>query len=107
MPHEQQLLLGFACLDFSGRSTVTLQEIATKLGISCDTLERQVDDGTLTALDLARHQTSRRLLRIPVDEYRRYVAARLTGPARRQFLAELPTETLREIAREIAARLAA
>lgn len=107
MSHEQQLLLPFACLDFSGRSTVTLQEIAQKLGVSCDTLERQIDDGTLVALDLARHQTSRRLLRVPVDEYRRYVLARLTGPARREFIAHLPTETLREIAREIAARLAA
>lgn len=103
----QQLRLPFDCLDFPGRATVTLGEIAEKLGGSWQHYSNLVDDGTLVALDLKRHTGSRRVLRVPVDEYRRFVVARLTGPARTEFLAELPRETLREIAACIAARLAA
>lgn len=107
MIHTAQIELPFACLDFSGRDTVRLDEIARKLGVSLDTLERLVDDGSLVAVNLARHTGSRRLLRVAVDEYRRFVLTRLTGPARAQFIDALPKETLRELRAEIDARLAA
>lgn len=102
-----QLLLPFACLDFSGRSTVTLGEIAQKLGGTVQHYANLVDDGTLVALDLKRHTGSRRMIRIPVDEYRRFVLAKLTSHERQAFIAELPPETLRELAAAIAARLSA
>lgn len=102
-----QLHLPFACLDFPGRSTVTLAEIAQKLGGTAQHYINLVEDGTITALDLTRHVGSRRMLRIPIEEYQRYVLSRLTRRDRQNFLAELPPETLRELAAEIAARLAA
>ena len=102
-----QLAFTFACLDFPGRATVSLAEIAAKLGGTVAHYWNLVDDDQLVALDLKRRVGSRRMIRVPVDEYRRFVIAKLTSTKRHEFLAELPTETLREIAAEIAARLAA
>ena len=102
-----QLSLPFACLDFPGRSTVTAGEIALKLGVTTRHILHLIEDGTIHALDLPRHSGSRSLLRVPVDEYRAFVIAKLTSATRREFIAELPPETLREIAREIAERLSA
>ena len=107
MPPDDQPLVRLDCLDFPGRSAVSLREMADKLGVSCDLLERLVDDGTLVALDLARRTGTRRLLRVPLDEYRRFAILRLTGSARSEFLAQLPPEALRALAAEIAALLAA
>lgn len=107
MATEQQLSLPFACLDFPGRGAVCVWEIAAKLGCSDQHILNLIDDGTLHPLDLTRRTGSRRMLRIPVDEYRAYVVSRLNGATRTEFIAELPHETLREIAAAIAARLAA
>lgn len=105
--HATQLQLPFDCLDFPGRATVTLAEIATKLGGSTQHYSNLIDDGTLTALDLTGHTGSRRMLRVPVDEYRRFVLACLTNREKRaDFIGELPQRTLLEIRAEIDRRLA-
>lgn len=104
--HAQQLSLPFAALDFPSRETVTVWEIAGKLGVTSQHVLDHVDAGKLVALD-TKLVASRRNLRVPVDEYRRWVLTLLTGPARREFLAELPPAALREIAAEIAAKLSA
>lgn len=96
----------FRCLDFPGRDTVKVWEIAGKLGYSHQHIFEHIDAGKLVALDSAL-VPSRRNLRVPIDEYRRWCLGLLTGPARRTFISELPEQTLREIAREIAVRLAA
>lgn len=106
MSFGQQLSLPFACLDFPGRDTVKVWEIAAKLGYSHQHIFEHIDAGRLVALDSAL-VLSRRNLRVPVDEYRRWVLSLLTGPARRTFFSELPKPVLREIAAEIAAQLAA
>lgn len=105
MPLPSQLLLPFASLDFSGRETVTLAEIAAKLGGSVDHYANLVEDGTLTALDLTRHMGSRRMIRIPIEEYRRFVLSRLTGKRRAEFLDELPNSTRSELADEFVSRM--
>lgn len=104
MPAPVQLSLPFACLDFPGRDTVAVWEIAAKLGVSRQHVWEHIDSGTLVAVD-TKLVSSRGNLRVPVDEYRRWVLARFTGPARRTFIAELPDATLRQIAAEIAERL--
>lgn len=106
MPTHHQLSLPFACLDFPGRDTVAVREIAAKLGVTSQHILDHIDAGTLVAVD-TKLVGSRSNRRVPVDEYRRWVIGRLTGPARVQFFAELPRETLRQIAAEVAARLAA
>lgn len=104
MPAEQQLSLLFACLDFPGRDTVKVWEIAAKLGYSHQHIFEHIDAGKLVALDSAL-VPSRRNLRVPVDEYRRWCLGLLTGPARRTFISELPENLRREIAREFAESL--
>jgi len=89
MPADLQLSLPFACLDFPDRATVGAREIAAKLRVSRQHILDHIDAGTLVAVDT------------------KIARSRLTGPARLEFIAELPEQTLREIAREIAARLAA
>jgi len=110
MAAEQQLSLPFACLDFPGRDTVAIWEIAAKIGKTVRHVLDHVDAGKLVALDSALVK-SRRSLRVPVDEYRRWVLTLLTGPAQKTISAELPLPVLRELhatlAAEIAARLAA
>lgn len=103
---HQQLALPFACLDFPDRATVTVNDIAAKLGVSWQHVVEHIDAGKLVALDTAL-VTSRRNIRVAVDEYRRWVLSLLTAPARRTFLAELPPATLRELRREIDTLLAA
>lgn len=100
-----QLLLPFASLDFSGREAVTLAEIAAKLGGTSEHYANLVEDGTLVAVDLTRHVGSRRMIRVPIEEYRRFVLSRLTGKRRAEFLDELPTATRRELANEFFASL--
>jgi hypothetical protein len=101
----QQMLLPFAALDFAGRSTVTLSEIALKLGGTAEHFAHLVDDGTLVAIDLSRHVGSRRMIRIPIEEYRRFVVQRLTGQRRAEFLAELTPATRLALAQEVLASL--
>ncbi|MBP8257097.1 MAG: hypothetical protein KAX37_07200 [Opitutaceae bacterium] len=105
MAHHNQLLLPFASLDFAGRDTVTLGEIARKLGGSLDHFANLVEDGTIVACDLTRHIGGRRMVRVPVEEYRRFVLSRMTTTRRTEFLGELPTATRREIAEECLARM--
>jgi CYTH domain-containing protein len=105
MSHSAQIELPFPSLDFSGRAVVMLGEIERKLVVSVDHLANQVTDGSLVALDLKSKGKSRRLIRVPIEEYRRYVMARLTGEGRKEFIAGLPAETLREILKEVQAAL--
>jgi len=106
MATTQQLSLPFACLDFPGRSTVRVWEIAAKVGVSHQHVFEHIDAGKLVGVDTALVQ-SRRNLCVPVDEYRRWVLSLLTGPARVDFIKELPAATRRQIAAEIAASFAA
>jgi hypothetical protein len=101
-PH--QLALPFACLDFPDRTSVSVQEIASKLGVTAQHILDHIEAGKLVALDTALVGT-RRNPRIAVDEYRRWVLSLLTAPARRSFLTELPHATLRELQQEIASIL--
>lgn len=106
MTSAHQLALPFACIDFPDRSSVSVAEIAAKLGVTQQHVLDHIEAGKLVAADTAL-VASRRNPRIPVDEYRRWVLSLLTAPARRTFLAELPIATLRDMQREIAALLAA
>jgi hypothetical protein len=108
MAYAAQSLLPFLSLDFPGRDTVTTPEIAKKLGISVDHLGNLILDGTITALDLARHKgKSRACYRIAIEEYRKFILSRLTGEKRHEFLRELPEPVLRQLRAEIDRLIAA
>lgn len=95
-----QLSLPFACIDFPDRTTVSVAEIAAKIGKTERHILDHIEAGRLVALNTALVDT-RSSLRVTVDEYRRWVLSLLTAPARRTFLQELPHATLLELQAEI------
>jgi len=102
MPDEQ-LQFPFASLDFPGRTSLYLHEIAEKLGISVDQVSDLCDDGSLVAVDCSSKETKsgRRALRIPIESYRDFITGRMTGPRRLELLRHLPKATIRELVREL------
>ncbi len=103
----EQLCFAFASLDFPGRTTLSLGEIAQRLGVSVDHLLNEVDHGALVGLDLKGAKATLRFVRVPVESYRAYVLARMTGPFRRQFIRDLPRHILKELQAEIQEALSA
>lgn len=93
----------FASLDFPGRTTVLLWEIAERLGCSVNHLLELVDQGELAGVDVSSRKVSRRAMRVPVECYRDFVLQRLTGPVdfRMRFLRDLPAATRRQLIREL------
>jgi hypothetical protein len=103
MPPEQ--LQFFASLDFPGRTTLLLAEMAEKLGVSKRHLQKEVEAGVLTVLDVRGKHASQACWRVPVECYRDYVITRLSGPRRSDFLAVLPPATRRQLIAELQASL--
>lgn len=93
----------FPSLDFPGRTTVMLWEIAGRLGVSVNHLLELVDQGELAGVDISSSSVSRRAMRIPVECYRDFIIKRLTGPVdfRLQFLRDLPAAARRQLIREL------
>lgn len=104
MPEQ---LTFFASLDFPGRTTLWLREIAERLGCSVKHLLRELESGSLTGLDIRGAGRSRASVRVPVECYRDYVVRKLTGPAdfRMRFLLDLPAATRRALILELQASL--
>lgn len=98
MPAEQ--LTFFSSLDFPGRTTLGLAEIAQRLGCTVTHLLNEVDRGAFVGLNIAAADSKRRAMRVPVECYRAYVLGKLTGPVdvRMQFLVELPIVSRTEVA---------
>jgi len=97
----QQLEFPFSSLDFPGQSVLTVHQIAEKLGVTDQHILDLIEEHKFPALDLKGKSASRRLLRIPIEIYRDFIIATMTGPYRRKFMADLPRATLRELKREI------
>jgi hypothetical protein len=92
-----------ASLDFPGRSTVLVREMAERLGVTERHLFNEIDRGALVVLDLRSGVSSRRCARVPIECYRAYVEKRLSAPspARSLFLRSLPLAVRRELYREL------
>jgi excisionase family DNA binding protein len=94
----------FVSLDFPGRTTLTVDEIAARLGVTAQHVIDLIEEGAMCpAVDLAGKGASRRLLRVPVETYRNFIVARMTGEARREFLRSLPAPVLAQLREELAA----
>lgn len=100
MPEQLDFL---ASLDFPGRSTVLVREIAERLGLSEKHLFNEIDTGSLIVIDAKSAGASRRCARVPVECYRDYVLKRLTGNvgSRAELLRNLPTAVRRQLLREL------
>lgn len=100
---QPEQLTFFASLDFPGRTTVMLWEIAERLGCSIKHLWELVDNNELAGVDISSSHVSRRAVRVPVECYRDFIIRRLTGPVdiKMQFLRDLPVATRRQLIREL------
>jgi hypothetical protein len=104
---NEQLQFAFPLLDFPGRTTLTVAEIAAKLGWTEKHIGDLVTEGELPAINGAGKNASRGSYRIPVESYRDWVTARMTGERRVELLKHLPRATLFELVRELNAFLKA
>ena len=98
-----QLDFLFASLDFPGRSVLYMHEIAERLGCSIDQAYDLTEDGSLVAINIASAGASRRELRVPIEAWRNFILARMTGPIRAHFLRTLPPAVLAQLREELAA----
>lgn len=98
---NEQLQFPFPSLDFPGRTTLTVDEIAEKLGVTAKHVGDLIAENELQGVDAAGKDASRRCMRVPVESYRDFVTARMTGPRRMELLRHLPKATLRELVREL------
>lgn len=108
MPSTEQLEFQFTSLDFPGRVSLRVEEVARKLGITPKHVTDLIAEGKMQALDHRGVGAGRACYRIPIESYRDYVARCLTTKADRlRLLADLPRATLRELHRELGALLRA
>jgi hypothetical protein len=97
----EQLAFPFSSLDFPGRTTVGLGEMAQRIGCSVDHLLNEAEHGALCGLDIKGFKAVRRTIRVPIESYRAYVITRMTGEFRRDFIRDLPPHVKRELRREM------
>ena len=101
MTEQLEMTALLACLDFPGRGAVSIKEIAAKLGYTPRHVVGWIETGELGHFDGRGRGATRQSHRIPIDYYRDFIVRRLSGPARRELLAQLPKGTLRDLRREI------
>lgn len=65
-------------LDFPGRTTLTLQEIAKKLSCTVDHLHNFIDEGALQAVNIRGTGTKHNCWRVPIETYRQFVLSRFS-----------------------------
>jgi len=101
-----QLAFPFASLDFEGFTTLTVDQIATKLRYTANHILNLVEQGELVAVDGKSKGVSRRNCRIPVEAYRAFVVKRMTSEFRTDFFRTLTREQRQELIRELKESLA-
>lgn len=107
MSLDSQLAFPFASLDFEGFTVLTVDQIALKLRYTSQHILNLVEQGELVAIDGKSKGVTRRECRIPLEAYRNFVFARMTGEHRRDFIHTLPRHVRVELLREIKESLAA
>lgn len=100
MPEQLQFSF-FASLDFPGRTTLMLWEIAERLGVTVQHLLNEIDSNELIGLDLKSKAVSRRAIRVPLECYRDYVLRKFTGPMRADLIKTLPRAVRMQLIHEL------
>jgi hypothetical protein len=77
--------------------------VAQRLGVVVQHIIDLIDEGKICGLDLAGagNKTSKRCHRIPIESYRDFIIAAMTGPARAAYLGGLPKTTLIQLRDEL------
>lgn len=95
----------YPSLDFPGRTMLLLSEAAGRLGVSVRHLQREAEEGVLVLVDVRGANARQPAWRLPIECYRDYVSARLSGPERSAALQALPEATRASLIRELVAGL--
>lgn len=97
----------FPSLDFPGRTTLMVSEIADRLGYSAKHVCGLIEDGSIPALDGKSQDAAKPSFRVPIESYRNFIVARVNGPMRSEFIRALPAATRRALIAELQASLKA
>jgi hypothetical protein len=101
MPAEQLQFAFFASLDFPGRSTLMLWEIAGRIGVTVRHLLNEIESVELIAIDAKGKGVSRRCIRVPIECYRDYILRKLTDRTRTNLLKTLPRAVRAQLIKEL------
>jgi hypothetical protein len=101
MPVAVAVAVPFPSLDFPGRVTLTSEEIANRLGWDVKHIRDLINEGIIPGVDGRGKNATRGTYQVPIESYRDFITARMTGPRRIELLRNLPKATLREIVREL------
>ena len=92
-------------LDFPGRTTLMVSEIAERLGYSARHVGALIQDGSIPALNGKSSAAVKPSFRVPIEAYRDFVVTRVNGGLRAQFIARLPAATRHALIKELQAIL--
>jgi excisionase family DNA binding protein len=90
-------------MDFPGRVTLRVEEIAEKLRVTPKHVGDLIAEGKLGAVNTAGRDASRACYRIPIEDWRDYILRNMTAPAEglARFLHALPVPTRRQLVHEL------
>ncbi len=98
MTTESQLSFPFPSLDFEGRTTLTVREIAEKLGWTVKHICDLIDEGKIGSIDGRSTGARRASYRVPIESYHDWIITSFTLPRdRMRIMAHLPKSTLRSL----------
>jgi excisionase family DNA binding protein len=96
----QQLELPFSLLDVQGRMTLSVQEVAERLGCTPRHVCELIGSQTICAINIGKGK-SRTAARIPVEAFRDFVIRSLTCPWDQSPLRTLPMPALIRLYRDL------
>lgn len=100
MRNSGQLEFPFFSLDFVDRATLSVREVAAKLGCSERHIHDLIDEGEFGCINLSPGGL-RAFRRIPVEAYRDFILRNFSGDLRRSFMRTLPRDTLKLLQNDI------
>jgi excisionase family DNA binding protein len=98
--HDQQLELPYALLDVQGRTTLTVREVAQRLGCTPQHICELISSQMIGAINIGTGKR-RMAARIPVECFRDFVIRSMTCPWERSPLRTLPLQALINHHREL------
>jgi len=98
---NEQLRFAFPSLDFPSRTTLTTAQIAECLGWDEKHVRDLITEGELPGIDGMGKSATRGSYWVSIENYRDFIAARMTGPRRIDLLRDLPKPVLRELVRKL------
>jgi len=98
--------LPFPSLDFQGRTTLTVNDIANKLRYTPEHVIGLIECGELVSVNGSRSVETRMSYRVPIEAYREFIRSRMTAPFKETCFSKLTLTQLMTLAGELQAAIA-